>query len=166
MTKFNKQIKINASNEEVWKVISNLGDVYKFHPGVLNSYYSSDDKAGIGAARICELRPMGVIEETATKWDEGHGFTLRIDPIEKAPPVKNFFASLEITDDNSGYVTVVLSAQYDMKLGVVGKLLNAIMIRSQMEKALQGVMEGLKVYVEKGIEIVDGKTLSSFAKVA
>ena len=68
MTHFKKQIQIQASKENAWKALANLGDVHKFHPGVSKSYHTSDRISGIGATRICELYPMGKVEEIATSF--------------------------------------------------------------------------------------------------
>lgn len=166
MTTFNKQIRINASKKKVWAVLANLGDIYKFNPNVSKSYYTSTNSKGIGAARICELRPTGKIVETATSWHEEQGFTLHVEPIEKAPPVKNFLVSVEIDGSHPDFSVVHLNASYSMKLGLIGKALNNMVLKSQMEKALENMLKGLKFHIEKGIEVVDQKSLNKISKVA
>ncbi len=166
MTKLNKQIKISASKQEVWNVIADLGGVYKFNPNVSKSYYTSEKDGGIGASRICELRPAGKVEEVAVKWDEGTGFTLRIDPLEKAPPLKNFIVSIDITQQTTDSVLVNFDGEYSMKLGVIGKILDSVVVKSQMEKAFQDILDGLKVHIETGAEITDAESLQNLLKVA
>ena len=167
MTTFEKQITINASKADVWNVISNLGGVYKFHPGVEKSYYTSDQLEGIGAARVCELRPMGKIKETAINWKNGESFQLKIDPLEKAPPVKNFIAQLKLVEIDANTVEVRLRVDYKMKLGIIGKILNKLVIKSQMNAGLQGLLDGLKVHMEQGkVDIPDMKTLRKLQQVA
>ena len=159
MTSFTKQINIEATKENVWATVSNLGDVYKFHPGVTKSYYTSDNKEGVGATRVCELRPMCKVEEIASKWVDGESFVLDIIPIEKAPPVKNFTASLSLEIKGPKLTAVVINIKYGMKLGVFGNILNALVVKSQMEKAIDGLLLGMKIHIEEGIEIVDSKSL-------
>ena len=51
MTKVSGHIVINAPKEKVWEVISDLGAISVWHPGVANSYYTSKQREGVGAAR-------------------------------------------------------------------------------------------------------------------
>lgn len=166
MTKFKKRITIDASKQAVWEIVSNLGDIYKFHPGVSKSYYTTDKVEAIGAARICELRPVGKILETVKNWEEGNGFLLEIEGIEKALPAKEFTGhfQLERVDNNKTQVSLTLS--YEMKLGLIGDLLNKLIIRSKMEEGIDALLSGLKVHSEKGLEIKNTKTLQKILKAA
>ena len=155
MTAFSKQIKVLATQEKVWEIVADLGAVERFHPGVSKSYYTSMYRSGKGAGRICELHPAGKVQETVTYWEIGKGYTLEVTPLEKAPPLKSFFVSLCLDDRNPEHLTVTFSVAYQTKLGVVGKLLNALMIRSQIEKSVVALLEGLKIHVEQGVEILD-----------
>jgi len=159
MTTFTKQIQINTSSNEVWKVVSNLGDIYKFHPGVSKSYYTTDQLEGIGAARVCELLPAGKIKETALSWNEGEGYILQIDPLEKAPPVKNFTGEFKLNSFGKNTTQVSLTVKYNMKLGVIGNLLNKLIIQLQIEKGIDGLLKGLKLHMEQGVEVKNNKTL-------
>ena len=166
MTSFKKKIQINAPVQEVWKVVSNLGDIYKFNPGVSKSYYATDQTEGIGAARICELYPMGKILETATDWKEGKSFLLKIDTIEKAPPVKNFTGNFELNAIGSKQTEVSLTLTYDMKLGIIGKLLNKLILQSKMESGVEDLLKGLKVHLEQGVIIKDVSSLKQILTAA
>ena len=159
MTVFTKQITLNKSQKEVWNIVSDLGAIYKFHPGVKKSYYTTISLDTIGAARICELYPSGKILETVVEWRNNRGFLLQIEPIEKAPPVKNFTGKFELSEFNENHTKVSLTISYEMKLGALGKLLNKIIIQSKMEEGIDALLSGLKMYAEMGIEINDEKHL-------
>ena len=164
MTTFKKQIIINTSQQRVWEIVSDLGGVYKFNPSVRKSYYTTRKTKGVGAARICELQPAGKILETVTHWNEGAGFTLQIDPIEKAPPVKNFKGLFQLKELKNNSTRVSVTIDYQMKLGAIGLLLNNLMIQSKMEKGIEDLLEGLKVHAETGIEIKNRKILPRISK--
>ena len=166
MKTFKKQITINASKKKVWDIVSNLGDIYKFHPGVSKSYYTTDSLEGIGAARICELQPAGKILETVKSWNKGNGFLLEIDGLEKAPPVKNFTGQFELDQVDLQTTRVSLAIHYDMKLGTIGILMNKLIIQSKMEEGIDALLSGLKVHMEKGVEIKDSKSLQSILQAA
>lgn len=166
MTAFSKQIIITASQASVWKVMANLGDIHKFNPNVSKSYYTTDQKDGIGASRICELIPAGIVKEVASEWHEGTGFKLDILPIEKAPPLKNIHATLHLEAQGSSSTQVTISMEYHTKLGILGRTLNALIIRSQMEKSISMLLQGLKINVETGAEIANPKSLFQLLTVA
>ena len=48
MSNFSAHIKINAPKELVWAVLSDLGSIYKWNPGVSHSYCTSDSSGGEG----------------------------------------------------------------------------------------------------------------------
>lgn len=166
MTTFKKQIMINAPKQKVWNIVSDLGSIYKFNPGVSKSYYATDQIEGIGAARICELQPAGKILETVKNWNEGSGFLLQIEPIEKAPPVKDFSGLFELEGLNHHSTQISVTINYGMKLGVIGILLNKLIIQSKMEEGIEALLEGLKLHTEKGLEIKDMKSLQNILKTA
>ncbi len=166
MTTFKKHITINIPKQKLWEIVSDLGNIYKYNPGVRKSYYTTDNTEGIGAARICELQPTGKILETVNDWNEGVGFLLHIDTIEKAPPVKDFTGLFELTELDTNRTRVFVTINYEMKLGAIGTLLNKLIIKSKMENGIEDLLEGLKVYSETGIEILDSKTLQNILKAA
>jgi ribosome-associated toxin RatA of RatAB toxin-antitoxin module len=166
MTTFKKKIKIDSSIEDIWKVVSNLGDIYKFNPGVSKSYYSTEQTEGVGAARICELYPIGKILETATDWEDGKSFLLKIDTIEKAPPVKNFTGKFELNAIGRNQTEVSLTLNYDMKLGFIGQLLNKLILKSKMESGIEDLLKGLKVHLEQGVFVGDLNSLKEILTAA
>ncbi|PCJ82565.1 MAG: hypothetical protein COA49_00425 [Bacteroidetes bacterium] len=166
MTTFTKQIIIDASKQKVWQIVSDLGGIYRYNPGVSKSYYTTDITDGIDAARICELQPTGKIMETVTHWNEGEGFSLRVDPIEKAPPVKNFSGKFQLKEITGIRTQITVTINYDMKLGAIGLLLNNLIIQAKMEEGIKDLLEGLKVFSETGIEIKNTKSLRHILDVA
>ena len=152
MTSVTSEIRINAPKEKVWNIIADLGAVQNFHPGVRQSYYSSENKNGLGASRVCELLPAGKIEERATEWKEGEGFVLEVEPIEKAPPFKKAFGRMVLKEDGD-QTLVTLTFEYTLKFGPVGSLMDAFMVRPQFKKIVPNVLAGLKHFTDTGEEI-------------
>ncbi len=166
MSTFRKEIEIDALHHTVWNVVANLGDIYRFNPNVSNSYYCTNKHTDIGAARICELLPAGKVEETVVDWQEGKEFTLKVEPIEKAPPIKNFLAKLELTEISPLRVKVSIQIAYGMKMGALGQIMNKLIIQSKLEQSVDDMLKGLKLFIEKGMEIKDNKELSRLLQVA
>ena len=100
MTHLSSEIRIKAPKEKVWAILADLGGIQNFHPGVKKSYYTSETKEGLGASRVCELIPMGKIEESVTEWREGEEMTLAIFPKEKAPLFQTAHSRLALKRDS------------------------------------------------------------------
>jgi carbon monoxide dehydrogenase subunit G len=149
MTSIRTEIRINAPREKVWTVLADLGAIQQFNPGVKKSYYTSESRQGVGASRVCELRPLGAIEESALDWQEGKSFTLDIRPLSKAPPFKKATGRFQL--DSVGQKTrVALDIDYTLRFGLLGRLLDALMVRPQFRKAVPELLLGLKHHVETG----------------
>jgi uncharacterized membrane protein len=148
MPQIEKQIRINAPKQEVWRALADLGEVHQFHPFVKQSFYTSDKKEGKGACRRCELKSMGWVEEEVTDWQDGESFTLTIARGEKMPPFATNRFRQTLRED--GKETILgMHIDYSLKYGVVGRILDKLLFRPQLaEKLIPGYLDGLKKFVE------------------
>ncbi len=147
MTRILNEITIDASKEEVWKVISDLGAIQSYHPLVKKSYYSTEQKEGVGAARVCEFGGGRSVEERAVQWYQNEGITLELGNGKKMPPFRKAFGrmSLEGIGDKT---RVILAFEYSVKFGFLGSVMDRFMIRPQFEKVIPRVLLGLKQQLE------------------
>jgi hypothetical protein len=159
MTQINYGVIISASHSKVWGMIADLGYIQNWNPGVTKSYYNTEQVSGVGAGRICELAPMGKIEEVATQWEEGKSLTLDIVPVEKVPPFKNCTAEITVNELGPNKQEVLFEMKYEMGLGIIGMAMNAMMVKKNFTNGISGLMEGLKVHVEQGTEIENPRIL-------
>lgn len=159
-TSVKSEIKIDAPKEKVWSIISDLGGVQNFHPGVKKSYYTSEHKEGLNASRVCELIPMGRVEESATEWQDGESFVLKVIPLEKAPPFAEAFGRMSVRHNGTGTIAS-LEVEYSLKYGLIGRLMDSLMIKKQFNKVVPAVLDGLKHYTETGEEV----TMKTLKKV-
>ena len=154
MTRIEHHIHIQASTEQVWHTIADLGGVSKFHPYVEKSYFTSTVTAGVGAARACEIRGGIKVIETSTHWDTLKSLTLNINFVEgQKPPIRDARATLNISQEG-GKARVDMVMQYTPHFGPLGLLLDHLLIRPQYERMLPRVLAGLKHHLETG-EAVD-----------
>jgi len=153
MTILSAEVLIDASKDEIWVALADLQNVQNFSPGVSKSYYTSEDREGLGSSRICELLPMGKVEEEVIEFIEGSLLTLTVEPLEKMPPIRDVKGKFELKDSPAG-VLVSMTFSYEMRLGPFGWLMNQMMVKKQLEKTLPLVVNGLKRHVEKGENII------------
>jgi carbon monoxide dehydrogenase subunit G len=149
MTRFSYEIWIDAPRETVWAKIADLGAIQEYHPGVSRSYYTSEEREGIGASRHCDLLPFGEVEERIVEWRSGDSYTFEIYGSKKLPPFVDAGGRFEVSQDGDG-TTVRFEIEYDLKFGPFGQLLDRLMVRSQFRKVPRAVLRGLKRRLEDG----------------
>jgi carbon monoxide dehydrogenase subunit G len=154
MTYFSGEIRIKAPKEKVWEVVADLGGIQAYHAGVTKSYYTSEQREGVGASRHCDLKPFGSVEERIVEWQDGESYTIDIYDGAKVPPFKEAKGYMSVAED--GAETIVrFSLEYELKLGPLGRLLDRIMVRGRFATVVPTVLGGLKRYLENGESTAD-----------
>ncbi len=153
MAHFNTQIRIDVPKEKVWEVLADLGNIHKWNPGVSHSYSTSENRQGEGATRHCDIQnPKGYLEERALDWREGEGF--KIDIYDSNFPIKRNLIQFSVRADGDGTI-VEVSPDYKLKFGLLGSVLDRLILGRQLRKGMAGLLAGLKYHVETGELVVD-----------
>ena len=146
MNSIKVQTEINASVEDVWRVLSDFGGVQKWAPSVTNSYLLSENNSGPEAARHCDVAGFGGIQEYVTEWNEGAGFTFRVTgvgPIREAN-------SAWLVESKDGKTVVSTTVDYATRFGLLGSALNVIMLRRKLRQGLAQTHAGLQQHLLTG----------------
>ena len=149
MTHIKRQTTINAPQAQVWEVIADLGAVQDFNPNVSRSYYNSGPRTGVGASRHCDLTVGGSLEETAIAWKDGESFTLELHGGKLTPPFQGAEATFRLHPEG-GRTRVTVDLEYSMKYGLLGALMDRILVQNRFGNALGTTLDALKKYVENG----------------
>jgi uncharacterized protein YndB with AHSA1/START domain len=145
MTVLHHEIRIEASAERVWEVLANLEAVQQYNPTVLSARYLTEQRGGVGAARECRIKPKGVVKERVTAWTPQTA--IEIELYESPWPLR-FMRWRTVLRPESGGTRVVQDMRYRVKFGPLGMLLDALMMRRTLDRAVAGVFQGLRQYVE------------------
>ncbi len=144
---FATSVRIDASKDRVWEVLSDLGSIYKWNPGIAHSFTTSDGATGDNARRQCDLPGGGFLRERTFNWSEGEGFTIEV--YETSLPLKESFVDFRATPE--GEATVVnLKMDYKLKYGPIGALIDSAFAGRQARNGMVELLAGLKDYVETG----------------
>ncbi len=161
MGSFSTEIRIDAPREKVWEVLSDLGGIYKWNPGVSHSRSTSESSGGEGATRHCDLAsPKGYLEERAFDWREGEGF--KIDVYESNLPIKRNVVEFTVRSVEDGTI-VSVAPDYELKFGPIGALLDRLVAGRQLRKGMDNLLAGLKYHVETGELVGDTGSTSESA---
>ncbi len=141
-----QEIKIGAPPGDVWRTLSNLGDLAKYDPAVLKSRYTSTATTGVGATRHCEIKG-GFLDERVVEWKDGHSYTIEVVE-SKATPFKQCFAEFRVEPFRAGS-RVTQKMKFSLKGGPLAPILG--LVAPRFVKTLVGKsLEGLAQFVEKG----------------
>jgi carbon monoxide dehydrogenase subunit G len=141
------EIKIEAPVDTVWRTLADLEAVQHYNPGVSSARCISTAREGIGAARHCDLKPKGWVRERVTVWEPGRALGLEVSDSEWPIVFMRWRTELK---PQGGATLVAQDFEYQLKFGLLGKLMDAMMMRSKLNKGINDVFAGLKGYVEGG----------------
>jgi ligand-binding SRPBCC domain-containing protein len=147
MTTLKNEIAINAPVEKIWAVLSNLQLLEIYDPTVLKSEIISAEKDGIGTKRKVYMKDgKNWFEEKVTQWEPCK--TLAIQLTNCSFPINGLEHNYSfISDGNSTIVKQTM--EYEVKFGLLGKLMDMLIIKKQSDKGIKLFMKGLKEIVEK-----------------
>ena len=147
MTVLENSIRINASPDKVWSVLASLDTLDRYDPGVKRSEIVSPEQAGLGSARRCDLVPGGWFKEKVVVFQPNE--VLSFELFECTLPVRRLKHSYTLSVEG-GATLVRQRMEYALKFGLLGNLLDAIMVRRKWDAGIKGFFVGLKHYVETG----------------
>ncbi len=144
MSTVTRQLEINAPVDEVWEAIADFGGVYKWAPNVTSSYSTTEANEGVGAGRHCEVLGFGGIDEEIVDWKEGHSYKYQVENIG---PIGKLVNEWSVTPDGDNSL-VTTNVSYHMRFGIMGALMDKLIVRRSIRKAMAQGQAGLKGYVE------------------
>ncbi len=153
MPKVSAQVTIDAPADRVWEVLADFGAIYKWAPGITNSYSTSESNGGPDASRHCDIAGFGSVEEYVIEWTEGREFKYRATPVG---PIGESISTWRVTPQGSKAV-LYGDLEYKIRFGPIGALAHKLFMGRMMRQAMNKTLAGFKHHVETG-EPVDQKT--------
>ena len=146
MSKLHHEITIDAPVQRVWQVLANLEEVQHYNPVVAQTRYVSSNREGPGATRRCEFKPKGFSVERVIEWRPDE--VLGIELIESSWPLKSsrWWTRLSPAGEKT---RVSQDLEYEPKWGVLGKMMDAMMMRRKMDQTIADIFVGLKEFAER-----------------
>ena len=144
MTKLHHQITINAPLPKVWDVLQNLEEVAYYNKAVRSAKYISDVKIGEGSARQCEME-KGYVKERVTNVRENESISMEL--YESDWPLKFMRWTTRVNTVN-GSTVMTQTTEYEPGMGIMGKIMNTLVMKKKFNKILEELLTDLKQYVE------------------
>ena len=144
MHKVEQEIVTGVSPQAVWKVLEQFGSVDQWAPGMYSSSLSGEQASGVGTRRVMRHRWGFRIEEEVTRWVEGEGMSF---VLTKAPfPMQNVHETWDIVEQN-GATRIVTTVTYEMGVGVLGSMLDQLLVRFVVEREMRRGLKALIAFI-------------------
>src|SRR5215831_637830 len=102
-----------ASAADVWRKLSDFGGLAGWMPGIKSCELQGE---GIGAVRTLKMGPMKVVEKLESF--DAAGRRLSYSLLEGPMPLRNFLATIEVSETRPSGCRVEWSAAFDLPEGV------------------------------------------------
>lgn len=142
---------------EIWNALADFPNVQNYSPSVKKSYALENTNTGLGAKRHCDLTPFGSIDEEIIEFKENELMGVKIFDSKKMPPFKDMVAHFQLQFESDTQTKVEFEISWGMKMGVIGKMMNAMMLKPQFQKGAENFLLGLEHYVKTGAKISEAE---------
>ncbi len=160
MTSIIREVVIKAPRQHVWDTISDFGNVYRMGPTISKSYLTSEKISGIDTTRHCDFTMMGAaVDERITGWDEGKRLEIGFDNWDNMPGMASMSAEFSLTDEGEN-TRMRAIMNYELGMGVVGKMMNSAMVKPMNTKNWDSFVAGIRHHIETGEEVSKETTLN------
>lgn len=147
MTTLYNRITVNASVQELWAVLSDLEELDKYDPTVKTATIITTQRTGLNAKRKVLMRDgKNWFEEKITEFEPGRSLCYQLT--DCSFPIKGLRHSYRFKPTPSG-TEVEQVMEYTVKFGLLGKVLDRMMIRKQTDTGIKKFFAGLKAHVER-----------------
>jgi carbon monoxide dehydrogenase subunit G len=145
VSEFSETVSINTSIAKVWATLADIGTISSWNPGVKESHQTTSGEVAKGACRHCGLGGKNYLEEEVVLYQPPTNITFRITATNLPFDAADIRFTL-VSDGDATAVTV--SPLYQLKYGVLGKILDALLVRPTYRKGMRDLLRGLKTHVE------------------
>lgn len=135
--------------ETCWEKLRDLTRAVHYVPGLTECRITTEQKEGVGASRRVVSRQAGAMDETVTEWEEGEGFTIRLHKgTAPARPFREAHFRYQLVRAGE-HCEIHTGMTYELAFGVLGVLLDTLIMRRMLGRSVQGVADGLAAYYER-----------------
>lgn len=147
MAIIHNEIIINAPVEKIWEILATPEILDQYDPTVKKSTLISTEKTGIGAKRKVDmLDGKNWFEERITVFEPNKSIAYQLT--DCSFPIKGLKHTYSF-EKTSNQIKVRQVMEYTVKFGLLGKLMDAMMIRKQSDAGIKKFFGGLKQFAEK-----------------
>lgn len=146
MGKLANDITINASIDKIWNILTDLEILDKTDPTVKKATLISEQKTGLEAKRkVLMLDGKNWFDEKITVFKPNEELVYQLT--DCSFPIKSLKHTYTF-QKNGTQIKVQQVMEYTVKFGILGRLMDKMMIRKQFNNGIKKFLNGLKSYAE------------------
>lgn len=145
MTIIRHEVEAHCAPGNVWALLADLEAVQHYNPGVRTARIQGEQRSGVGASRVCELRPKGRVVERVTHWEDGRALGLEV--AESDWPI-HFMRWVTRVEPREGRTRITQELEYRVKFGPLGWLLDRLAMEPKLRSTLDGIFASLVKHAE------------------
>lgn len=140
---------VAAPPSAVWANLASYADISAWNPNIAKSYLiDGSAPSGKGAVRQCDFADgKNWIRERIVDWKDGESYT--VDIYEGTMPLQSARATLGVRPGQDGASTAYMRFEYTPKFGVLGSVMNVLMMKRMMSSTMAKVLAGLQEKTEE-----------------
>lgn len=147
MRTLHNEIMIEAPVEKIWEALSVIDNLEKFDPLVQKSTVISERRFGVDAKRKVDMKDgKNWFEEKVTDYQPN--ISLEFQLTDCSFPIHGLSHRYTFEKMNN-QVKVKQVMQYTVKFGILGAIMDTLMIKKQTDSGIKKFLAGLKEYTEK-----------------
>lgn len=140
------EIEIQAPIAEIWEALTDVERLEQYDPTVKKSTALSTFKKGIGAKRKVEMADgKNWFEEQCTVSEPSEKLTYELTACSFPVHCLNHTYSFEKVGDS---IRVKQVMRYEMKYGLFGRIMDALIVKSKSDQGIKKFLTGLKTHTE------------------
>jgi hypothetical protein len=134
---------------QAWEKLQDLTLAKAYVPGVTDIEITTPNRTGLGASRKVAVKGRPALDETVVQWEEGHGFTVELHQGDKpASPFRQARFTYWLNEAPEGLTRVTTTLSYDLPLGIVGRMFDALLMRFISANMVKTISRNLKKVYE------------------
>jgi hypothetical protein len=140
--------RIDTALADVWASWNDFGNIFKFNPNLADSRLITDTSkpTRVGTRRQCDLSDgKNWVREEIIDYRPMQRMTIAV--YESTVPVKSMLVKLEFEEISALRTRVRLTADFEPKFGVLGRLMIPLM-KKEFEKLLGAMLDGNAEYLQ------------------
>lgn len=135
--------------KDIWSHIKDFKNIQKILPAISHADLASQHDCGMGAERICYMKGAGfALHERVIDWKEGESYTIEIYKTSM-PMMESSITTVGVKPLTATSSEVFFEANYKVKYGWFGKMMDAVMMNFMMRFMISGLFGALANEVEK-----------------
>ena len=139
---------LDYTPSDVFAALADIPEIHQFYSLLTSSpHVDGSPKTGLNAQRVCHFKDGNWLKEKVVEFKPNE--LLRINIEDGSMPLKYCRVDFQLTPLSGNKTHLKIIADYQLKMGLVGKVLNRLVVNRQFTQNLTTMINGLDAYVKQ-----------------